>query len=127
MKTILMLPILLVSAWLSGCSTNQVYVSSFSTDDHIRAKLLAHTPLGSSGTNVLRFVTEDLRPHPKMITRNHWALAPHNTIDVELGEYPDGLFFTRFFLVKWVFDDQKDVLTDIVVDRHTVEGHTYAP
>jgi hypothetical protein len=127
MKKLLSLSILLVSAWLSACSANQVYISRFSSAEHIRSQLLAHTPLGSSSTNVLRFVTEDLRPQPIKITTNHWALAPHASIHVEMGEYPEGLSSTRFFVVQWWFDDQKDALTDIVVDRHTVEGHTYAP
>ena len=122
--------LLLAIVLLSGCSTNQVHISRFSSDEQIRSELLVHTPLGSSGTNVLRFVAEDLHQYKGKLWPVRWswhALAPHNTIDVELAEYPIGKFFTRIVLVRWGFDEEKDVLIDIQVCQYTVEGHSFVP
>jgi hypothetical protein len=122
--------LLLAIALLSGCSTNQVHIRRFSSDEQIRSELFVHTPLGSSSTNVLRFVAEDLHQHKGKLwpARRDWhALAPHNTIDVELEEYPIGKFFTRIVEVQWAFDEEKDVLTDIMVNQYTVEGHSFVP
>jgi hypothetical protein len=94
--------------------------------------------MGSSGTNVLKFVMDDLHTcnevqayfayadsleksvgHRLPVGHTNWEDSPHRTIDVELGSYPAGLMFERIVTVRWVFNDE-DRLTDIIVERQTI-------
>jgi hypothetical protein len=123
---------------VTGCRTGKAHVSVFTPDEQIRERLLAHTPIGSSGTNVLRSVLDGLCPHKQVsaysgyvdalqagessrlpVARTHWMTEPHRTIDVELGSYPAGLMFMRIVTVRWIFDEQ-DSLTDLSVRRGTI-------
>src|SRR5262249_40575579 len=119
----------------TGCRTGKAHVSVFTPDEQIRERLLAYTPIGSNGTNVLRSVLDGLCPHKQVsaysvyvdvlqagessrvpVVRTHWMTEPHRTIDVELGSYPAGLMFTRIVTLRWIFDEQ-DSLTDLSVKR----------
>jgi len=125
---------------LSGCSSDKVYLSRLSSEDTVRTKLLAHTPLGSSGTNVLAFALENF-PHKRIdaytryvdsleaaeghrlpvekrdLWQDWWGDPPTKAIGVYLGSYPVGLFFSKEIEFRWVFDE-RDALTNILVHIH---------
>jgi hypothetical protein len=126
--------LLFAAVLLSGCSFNKVHLSKSSSDETIRSKLFTHTPLGSSGTNVLKFAIENF-PHKDIdayyqyvdglqATEGHRLpvvrTAGNKMIHVNLGSYPVGPYlFSRYVIVRWDFDEE-NVLTNIVVERHTI-------
>jgi hypothetical protein len=121
---------------LSGCSSDKVHLSRLSSEETVRTKLLAHTPLGSSGTNVLAFALENFS-HKKLYAYTRyvdsleaaeghrlpvekgdwWRNEPQKTIGFYLGSYPVGLFFAKDVEVTWIFDE-RDTLTNISVFTH---------
>ena len=126
-------------AWRNEVSTKVLDVNQSTKDEDIRGKLLSYTPKGSDGTNVLKFVVDDLRPKEGCTTyfayfetcrkaRPDWEgklivcvdLSPPSSREIfaDIGAYRD---FKDFYTIRayWEFD-KKDKLVDIVVGRdHT--------
>ena len=125
---------------LSGCSSDKIHLSKFSSEETVRTKLLAHTPLGSSATNVLAFALENFthkkieayapyvdsleaaEGHPLPVEKQDWLWEdwfgePHKAIGFYFGSYPVGFFFAKQVEVRWVFGKQ-DTLTNILVHTH---------
>ena len=117
---------------LAGCAADRVHLTRFFSEETVHSAVLAHTPVGSSGTNVLQFVVKNF-PHKRIdayyqyvdsledaenrhlpVGKTDWMYPPRNTIDVYLGSYPVGLFFAKEIEIKWLFNEQ-DILTNIVV------------
>ena len=48
-----------------------------------------------------------------------WDMLHRRYVDVVLGEYPAGIFFSTLVAREWQFDTA-DKLTNIVVERHTI-------
>jgi hypothetical protein len=105
----------------------------------IRAALLQHTPIGSSVTHVLDFVSKQLQRagDARVAVENHPATGPAveeskkrgvKRIYVYLGQYydhPEAVFLSAPLMMQkevsaqWVFD-QHDRLIDIFVDKKNV-------
>jgi hypothetical protein len=119
---------------VTGCHVMKAPPHISSSNEQIRAELLFHTPKGTSATNVLGFVTNQLRPPGSVL-----AFAPYvdaieaasaqklraqrdkrRRIRVMLGEAPNLLefFVTTQVIAEWQFDIT-DNLTDVIVERVT--------
>jgi|HubBroStandDraft_6_1064221.scaffolds.fasta_scaffold402247_2 hypothetical protein len=129
--------------WKSFVSTKKLDVNPSMKDGDIRQKLLSLTPKGSDGTNVLKFVVDDLRPtsgcssyfayYDALKAAGYTRLNvvpvnlappavpptppdwPPREIYVVLGTYPESHFIWSLTAC-WKFD-KHDKLTDIVICR----------
>jgi hypothetical protein len=140
----LTLPLALTGCWESNVSKSVLNVAPSTKDDEIQRKLLSFTPKGSDGTNVLKFVVDDLKPKTGCISFYTYydalkaagytnlnvvpenleppAIMPSPPIDwppreiyVVLGTYPDRNFLWKL-TADWKFD-KHDKLLDITIGR----------
>jgi hypothetical protein len=118
---------------LADATQPQVVVDLRASEPEIRAKLLKHTPVGSSIGNVVEFISKHLKGvqgAPAIAVRpakDASISRGAKTISVYLGEYYKhlgALFLTAPMIVReevrarWWFD-RHDRLIDIVVEKHT--------
>jgi len=122
-----------------GCCIGRVRPDYFSSEEHIRSRLLSHTPIGDSGTNVLDFVVNKMcsagvsvaayagyvdAVQPVMSHQLRVVRQPETEGRITYGrciwavKYPVGMTSTEV-RVTWRFD-ASDMLTNIVVEKRII-------
>lgn len=124
-------PVLALGWYCGGCG--KVGVSRYSQDAAIRSKLLAHTPPGTSASDVIVFVFDSLRHEEPVDVHFEYLEAfeastgrqvpavptEAKTIEVIVTEWPADFMMSELVIAIWHFDE-KGCVRDITIERRNI-------